>query len=94
MLRQLIVKDACPLENMVVTVLLTRIGHGNNFTITQPVLYLILCCSNKKKKKESVTDFPGKSSDSAHRTDEITVEVFESQRRCWAFKCLSVLYII
>lgn len=46
------------------------------------------------KKKESVTDFLGKSSDSAHRTDEITVEVFLSERRCWAFKCLYVLYII
>lgn len=54
----------------------------------------MLLKKKKKKKKESVTDFPGKSSDSAHGTDEITVEVFESQRRCWAFKCLSVLYII
>lgn len=48
----------------------------------------------KKKKKESVTDLGGKSSDSAHKTDEITVEVFLSEGRCWAFKCLYVLYII
>lgn len=94
MLRQLIVKYSCPLENVVVAVLLTWRGHGNIFIIiTQPVLYLILSCWNKKKK-ESVTDFLGKSSDSAPRTDEITVEVFLSERRCWAFKCLYVLCII
>lgn len=45
--RQLIVKYSCPSENVIVTVLLTWIGHGNIFVIiTQPVLYLILSCWN------------------------------------------------
>lgn len=38
--------------------------------------------------------FLGKSNDSAHKTDEITVEVFLAERRCGAFKCLYVVYII
>lgn len=56
-----------------------------------PILNIKLLELKKKKIKYI---FLGKSNDSAHRTDEITVEVFLSERRCGAFKCLYVVYII
>lgn len=59
-LGQLIVNYSCPSENVVVTVLLTRVGRRNIFIIiTQPVVYLILSCWNTKETDNLVTDSSG-----------------------------------
>lgn len=79
--------------SMGATVLLTWVDHGNFLIIiTQHDLHLIISCW--KKMWISNRFFQGKSCDSAYRNNETTVEVFLTGRRCWAFKCLHVLYII